>query len=85
EGKLTGSPVRSSDGHLLVVKGFTPQGDVICNDPAFRGNEAVEVTYKREELWRAWRHSRGAAYVLWPSGTELPAALQGTLVSNPTP
>ncbi len=85
EGKLTGSPVRSSDGHLIVVKGFTPQGDVICNDPAFRSNEAVEVTYKREELWRAWRHSRGAAYVLWPSGTALPAALQATLVSNLTP
>jgi hypothetical protein len=73
EGTLAGSPVRRSDGHLIVVKGFTPEGDVVCNDPAFKTNETVEVTYKREQLWRAWRHSRGAAYVLWPAGTSLPA------------
>ena len=71
-GELTGSPVPSSDGHLLVVTGFTPQGDVLCNDPAFPSDAAVSVTYRREELLRAWEHSRRAAYVLWPADTELP-------------
>ncbi|WP_338870167.1 C39 family peptidase [Myxococcus stipitatus] len=79
EGELTGSPVRSSDGHLIVLKGFTPEGDVVCNDPAFKTNETVAVTYKRDELWRAWQHSRGMAYVLWPVGTALPAELVGLL------
>ncbi|WP_408887996.1 C39 family peptidase [Myxococcus faecalis] len=79
EGELTGSPVRSSDGHLIVLKGFTPEGDVVCNDPAFKTDETVSVTYKREELWRAWQHSRGATYVLWPSGTALPVELIGVL------
>ena len=79
EGTLAGSPVRRSDGHLIVVKGFTPEGDVVCNDPAFKTNETVEVTYKREQLWKAWRHSRGAAYVLWPAGTSLPADVVGLL------
>jgi hypothetical protein len=55
-----------------VVKGFTPQGDVICNDPAFPTDETVGVTYRREELLRAWDHSRRTAYLLWPAGTELP-------------
>ncbi|RJS24158.1 peptidase C39 family protein [Corallococcus sp. H22C18031201] len=72
EGELTGAPSRRTDGHLIVVRGFTPEGDVLCNDPAARSNEGTAVTYRRSELWRAWRHSRGAAYVLWPTGTALP-------------
>ncbi|HEX8704944.1 MAG TPA: C39 family peptidase [Myxococcaceae bacterium] len=73
EGSLTGTAGYVSDGHLIVVKGFTPEGDVVCNDPAFPANDKVHVTYKRHELWRAWRHSKGAAYVVWPAGTPLPA------------
>ncbi len=72
-GELTGSPITRSDGHLIVVKGFTPSGDVVCNDPAFPNDETVHVTYKRQELLRAWNHSRRAAYVVWPAGTELPS------------
>ena len=70
---LTGAPMSRSDGHLIVVKGFSPEGDVICNDPAFPSDETVHVTYKREELLKAWNHSRRSAYVLWPAGTALPA------------
>jgi len=72
-GELTGSPMPSTNGHLLVVKGFTPEGDVVCNDPAFPSDESVNVTYRRAELLRAWDHSNRSAYVLWPAGTELPA------------
>ncbi|MFP2928962.1 C39 family peptidase [Pyxidicoccus sp. 3LG] len=79
EGTLKGSPVRRSDGHLIVVKGFTPEGDVVCNDPAFKTDETVEVTYSREELWKAWRHSRGTTYVVWPAGTSLPVDVVGLL------
>ncbi len=56
-----------------MVKGFTPEGDVICNDPAFPNDELVNVTYNRQELLRAWDHSRRSAYLLWPAGTTLPA------------
>jgi hypothetical protein len=72
EGQLTGGASRRSDGHLIVVKGFSPQGDVVVNDPAFPSDDKVETTYKRDELWRAWRHSGGAVYLLWPAGTSLP-------------
>ncbi len=72
KGTLTGTAGYTSDGHLIVVKGFTPEGDVVCNDPAFPSDDKVHVTYKRDELWRAWRHSKGAIYVMWPAGTPLP-------------
>jgi hypothetical protein len=78
-GQLTGAPVSRSDGHLIVVKGFTPEGDVVCNDPAFPSDDKVEVTYRRDELWRVWRHSKGMAYVLWPAGTALPAHALSTI------
>jgi hypothetical protein len=72
EGELTGGASRKSDGHLIVVKGFSPQGDVVVNDPAFPSDDKVETIYKRDELWRAWRHSGGAIYLLWPAGSSLP-------------
>ena len=72
EGELTGAPMKRTDGHLIVVKGFTSRGDVLCNDPAFSSDETVSVTYRRDELQRAWDHSRRTAYVLWPAGTDLP-------------
>jgi hypothetical protein len=72
-GQLTGAPISRSDGHLIVVKGFSPEGNVVCNDPAFPSDDKVQVTYRRDELWRVWRHSKGMAYVLWPAGTSLPA------------
>lgn len=34
KGELTGSPIQSSNGHLLVVRGFDKHGDVLVNDPA---------------------------------------------------
>ncbi len=73
-GELSGSPITSTGGHLLVVKGFSATGDVICNDPAFGADATVEVTYKRDEFAKAWLgHSYGTTYVLWPAGTALPA------------
>ncbi|MDY7230115.1 peptidase C39 family protein [Hyalangium rubrum] len=79
-GTLTGGASYSSNGHLIVVKGFSPQGDVVVNDPAFPSDDKVEMTYRRDELWRAWRHSGGAAYLFWPQGTSLP---EGALSAVP--
>ncbi len=32
-GALTGAPTHGTDGHLLVIRGFTDTGDVVVNDP----------------------------------------------------
>jgi hypothetical protein len=54
----------SSDGHLMVVTGFTREGAVIANDPAAKGVRAV---YPRDAFERAWqRSSSGTAYVIRP-------------------
>ena len=54
-----------TNGHLIVIRGFTPAGDVIVNDPASRdrGDGAV---YKADELARAWFDRGGVGYVIRP-------------------
>ena len=67
KGELTGAPVESSDGHLIVVRGFTKDGDVVVNDPAADPRKGASVlrTYKRAEIEKTW-HKRvdGIAYVI---------------------
>jgi hypothetical protein len=55
EGELTGSPTSASDGHLILVRGFTRAGDVIVNDPAGRTPGSGRVVYNRRQLHAA-RH-----------------------------
>jgi hypothetical protein len=74
-GELTGAPIPSSPGHLLVVRGFTPRGDVIVNDPVAPSDPQVRMVYQRAQLERVWqRGSHGTAYVMYPPGWAIPAA-----------
>lgn len=64
-GELSGAPISASNGHLLVVVGFTADGDVVVNDPAADSPAGVRRTYDRGQLERAWLDaSTGTAYVL---------------------
>lgn len=66
-GKLTGSPISATPGHLVVIRGFTDQGHVIVNDPAGRLNGDVRRTYKREQFEKAWLGgSGGVVYIIAP-------------------
>ena len=67
-GELDGSPTRSTDGHLIVVRGFTAEGDVIVNDPIAPNSKSVRLVYKREQLRRIWLRSGGIAYLISPRG-----------------
>ena len=65
-----------TNGHLLVVVGFTEAGDPILNDPASNSNANVRSVYTRENFERVWQESTGGvAYVYHPSGVPLPANL----------
>lgn len=67
EGELAGSPMRETKGHLLVVAGFTKDGDVIVRDPAGKTKQKVRRVYKRAEFEKVWAvNKRGVAYVLAP-------------------
>jgi hypothetical protein len=73
KGELSRSPISSTVGHLIVVRGFAANGDVICNDPAFGSDASVEVTYDRAQLAAAWKRSLGTTYLVWPRTKQLPA------------
>ncbi|MDQ6767740.1 MAG: peptidase C39 family protein [Candidatus Eremiobacteraeota bacterium] len=65
-GELDGSPYKNSDGHLLVVRGFTPEGDVIANDPYGRPGH-IRIIYKRAQFEHVWMGgSKGIVYVIGP-------------------
>jgi hypothetical protein len=72
-------------GHLMVIIGFTEDGDVIANDPASSSNSAVRNVYQREQFENIWLRTKrydedgdvasgsgGVAYIIAPVGTKLP-------------
>ncbi|QIK75309.1 hypothetical protein G7071_07570 [Nocardioides piscis] len=64
-GQLSGAPISSSAGHLLVVVGFERDGDVIVNDPAAASNSAVRRVYDRDQFEDVWINaSGGVVYVI---------------------
>ncbi len=81
-GELAGAPISATNGHLLVVRGFTRSGDVVVNDPAAPSRASVRRTYDRGQLEDAWlkryasgssmRGSGGLAYVIHDAAHPLP-------------
>ena len=67
-GELPGAPLEHSDGHVVVLRGFTAAGDCIVNDPA---HAAIRVIYPRQALERVWLRNKGVAYVIAPHGIAL--------------
>ncbi len=71
--QLTGAPIPSSNGHLVVLSGFDASGNPIVNDPAAPTNAVVQRTYKRSDLEKLWlQGSGGTAYLIYPSGRLTP-------------
>jgi hypothetical protein len=83
-GELSGAPISASNGHLVVVVGFTSTGDVVVNDPASRTRSGVRRTYDRGQFEDAWlqryptssglRGSGGLGYVIRDAAHPLPAS-----------
>jgi hypothetical protein len=67
--------IKSTNGHLLVIVGFTGDGNVIANDPASPTDGAsVRHVYDREQFERAWiPASGGIVYVDRPAGWSTPS------------
>lgn len=53
-------------GHLIVVRGFTADGDVVVNDPAADADEGVRAVYRRTNFKRAWLDRGGVVYRIRP-------------------
>jgi hypothetical protein len=74
KGDLTGAPITSSNGHLMVVVGFDASGNPVVNDPAAASNSTVRRTYYRSELEPLWQSaSAGTTYLIYPQGWTVPA------------
>ncbi len=72
-GELDGAPIGSTNGHLLVIVGFTDTGDVVVNDPAAPRARGVRRVYDRGQFENAWiPTSGGLVYVIRNLGTRLP-------------
>jgi hypothetical protein len=72
-GELDGAPISATAGHLMVIVGFTEDGDVVVNDPAAAHNGSVVRTYERKQFENAWLPaSGGLVYVIRNSDQPLP-------------
>ncbi|MCM2580266.1 peptidase C39 family protein [Streptomyces meridianus] len=69
-----------TSGHLMCLVGFTPDGDVVANDPASSSNDEVRNVYKRRQFENIWLRTKrydangkvrsgtgGIAYIYWPA------------------
>ncbi|MDQ2872536.1 MAG: C39 family peptidase [Candidatus Eremiobacteraeota bacterium] len=68
--ELPGAPLEQSDGHLVVLCGFTANGDCAVNDPA---HPKLRVVYPRVALERVWQRNKGVAYAVAPAGLDFVA------------
>ncbi|GCD90736.1 C39 family peptidase [Nocardioides sp. LS1] len=75
-GELSGAPISASNGHLVVIAGFTDTGDVVVNDPAARTRDGVRRTYDRGQFEDAWLpRSGGLVYVITDDAHPLPGGV----------
>jgi hypothetical protein len=66
KGEMSHKPERQSNGHLIVIVGFTAEGDVLVNDPVGKTVEDGTATYKRADMEKVWLERGGVAYILEP-------------------
>ena len=83
KGQVRGFLYQSTGGHLLVVRGFTPGGDVIVNDPGNRA-KGNGVVYKATELAHAWFDNGGVGYVIRKGDGAIPVAQVERSTTAPT-
>ncbi|HEX4189897.1 MAG TPA: peptidase C39 family protein [Marmoricola sp.] len=72
-GQLSGAPISATNGHLVVLVGFTAAGNPIVNDPAAPSDRTVRRVYDRAQFERAWLGgSDGMAYIVHDAAHPLP-------------
>jgi hypothetical protein len=68
EGQLRGARYPSSKGHLIVIKGITETGKILCNDPYSAGPEGHEIEYEVEDIEKVWLDCGGVGIMVEKQG-----------------
>jgi hypothetical protein len=63
-GALPGAPLDASRGHLVVIRGFTREGDPLVNDPAAAD---IATSYPRAAFERCWLGHGGMVLAIAPA------------------
>jgi len=71
KGEFPSALYARTDGHLIVIRGFNANGDVIVNDSASK-EKGDGVIYKADELGRAWFDNAGGVAYIISSGRNAP-------------
>ncbi len=67
-GELTGSPISSTGGHLVLAVGVTASGDLICNDSAGSDSRWDHVVYNATQIAHVWLyHAGGVCIAVMPN------------------
>lgn len=61
---------QKGNGHLVVCVGFTPEGDILVNDPGT--TKQVRRVFRRENMVKAWAESRNTVYLILPAQRPTP-------------
>ncbi len=73
---LRGKPLSPEEsGHLIVLVGFTKDGDPVVNDPAFK--DSVRKSYPRADFEKAWLYSHRTVYLIYPADANVPTPSDG--------
>ena len=64
-GEMQNARYKSTNGHLILIIGLTPEGDFIVNDPASPGAGGEEIVYTDAEIRKAWFEKGGVGIVIW--------------------
>lgn len=86
---VEGAPIESTNGHLIVVCGFTNENGaeyVVINDSAAPNNEGVRVKYRLDQFEAAWARSGRVAYIIHEkengTGYAAPVKINAELVAT---
>lgn len=63
DGALSGSAIKSTSGHLVIVSGIDARG-IVVNDPAAPDHTQVHRHYKTDEFLKAWSNKKGLGYLM---------------------
>jgi hypothetical protein len=76
---LKDAPRENDPGHLMVCDGFTSNGDIVLNDPAYHAErgERCRRVFLRANFLKAWASSRNTVYLIYPVGAKIPANRYG--------